>query len=88
MVGEGTAQRAGLRAPGGGLLRHLLGHRVQLDTAGAEGLGGGGGSLGPRTPVSTGEEAPVEVSWGLESLGFRRLGKGKALSLGFGGLLR
>lgn len=59
VVSEGAAQRAGPRAPGGGLLWHLLGHRVHLDTAGAEGLEGGG-SLGPRTHISTGREAMWE----------------------------
>lgn len=57
VVDEGAAQRAGPRAARGGLLWHLLGHRVHLDTTGTEGLGGGGGSLGPRTHISTGGEA-------------------------------
>lgn len=61
MVGEGAAQRVGPRAARGGLLWYLLGHRVHRDTTGAEGLGGGG-SLGPRTHISTGEETLRELT--------------------------
>lgn len=80
VVDEGSAQPADPCAPGGGLLRHLLGHRVHRDAAGAEGLGGGGSS-GPRTHISKGE-APWERTEVQKSQDLR-LGKGEVLGLGF-----
>lgn len=66
VVGAPAAQPGGAGAPGGSLLRHLLGYRGHCGPAGAEGPGGGK-ALEPTFPRV--EETEACDSWNLREEG-------------------